>query len=100
MKEKTDTFMQTTTQTTGNFLSRPEIQFWISVITPMIVIAISWSNLSGRVDLLSQKMDILLENQSKVITNMQAIDIDLAIKHSDLQKQFSEISQRVTRLER
>lgn len=101
MKEKTtDTFMQTTTQTGGSFLSRPEIQFWISIITPLIIVAVSWANLSGRVDLLSQKMDLLLENQNKVITSMQATDIDLAIKYSELRKEWGELSQRVTRLER
>lgn len=100
MKEKTDTFMSTTTQTSGSFLSRPEIQFWVSIITPLIIIAVSWANLSGRVDLLSQKMDLLLENQNKVITSMQATDIDLAIKYSELRKEWGELSQRVTRLER
>jgi len=100
MKEKTDTFIQSTTQTSGSFLTRPEIQFWISIITPLIIIAISWANLSGRVDLLSQKMDLLLENQSKVITAMQQTDVDLAIKYSEMQKEWGQLSQRVTRLER
>lgn len=100
MKEKTETFTSTNTQTSGNFLSRPEIQFWISVITPMIIVAISWANLSGRVDLLSQKMDILLENQGKVILSMQKTDVDLALKYTELQKELSELSQRTTRLER
>lgn len=92
--------MSTTTQSSGSFLSRPEIQFWISIITPLIIVAVSWANLSGRVDLLSQKMDLLLENQNKVITSMQATDIDLAIKYSELRKEWGELSQRVTRLER
>ena len=83
-----------------SFLSKPEIQFWVPIITTSIVVAISWVNISGRVDLLSQKMDILIENQQTTIITMQHKDSDLETKYLQMQKQWGELSQRVTRIER
>ena len=91
---------QTTSSSTTSFLSLPIIQFSIYVITLIVAVSLSWANLSGRVDLLSQKMDLILTNQNTMIASMQQTDVDLSIKYSDMQRQWGELSQRVTRLER
>lgn len=82
------------------FISRPEISFWTPIVSSAIVIALSWFNLSTRVDLLTQKLDLLLERQSETIITMQHKDQELYAQYAQMQKQWGELSQRVTRIER
>ncbi len=85
-------------------ISRPEISFWVPIVTSAVIIAGSWFTLSSRIDLLSQKLDILLSNQEKVLLVMQAKDNELQglenTHYNQMQKQWGELSQRVTRIER
>ncbi len=83
-----------------NFISKPEISFWVPIVSSAVVIAMSWLNLSNRVDLLTQKMDLIIKNQEQTLTLMQAKDADLTIKYEQMQKQWGELSQRVTKVER
>ena len=82
------------------FISKPEISFWVPIVSAATVISLSWFNLSGRIDLLTQKMDLLIQNQQNTLTLMQSKDIELDGKYSQMQKQWGELSQRVTRIER
>lgn len=83
-----------------SFISKPEISFWVPIVSSAVVIAMSWLNLSNRVDLLTQKMDLIIQQQTNTLTLMQAKDLDLESKYSIMQKQWGELSQRVTRIER
>lgn len=84
-KEKDDKYM--------NFISKPEISFWIPIVTTTVLVALSWANLSGRVDLLTQKVDLILQNQNVTIKDLQD-------KYTRTQVMWGELSQRVTRLEK
>ncbi len=83
-----------------NFISKPEISFWVPLVSSAVVISMSWFNLSTRVDLLTQKMDLILQQQTNTLTLMQKTDNDLDTKYAQMQKQWGELSQRVTRIER
>lgn len=83
-----------------NLISKPEISFWVPIVTSAVVISMSWLNLSTRIDLLAQKMDLVIQNQQITITHMQEKDVELEVKYAAMQKQWGELSQRVTRIER
>ena len=70
------------------FLSKPEISFWVPIISSVMMIAFSWFNLSSRVELLTQKVDNLIEQNEKLL-----------IKYSDVERRWGDVSQRVTVLE-
>ncbi len=82
------------------FISKPEISFWVPIVSSAVVIGMSWVNLTARIDLLTQKMDLVIENQTQLISHLQAKDADLETKYAQMQKQWGDLSQRVTRLER
>lgn len=43
-----------------------------SLIITAFVVGVSWSNLSNRIDLLSQKVDLLISNQNKIINDIDS----------------------------
>lgn len=74
------------------FISKPEISFWVPLISAATVIAMSWVNLSGRIDLLVQKVDTmnkLLENH--IVSN--------DVLHTDIAKNYENLNLKVNRLE-
>jgi hypothetical protein len=82
------------------FIARDEISFWVPIVSSAVVIAMSWLNLSSRVDLLTQKIDILLDKQVEINISMYERDQKLEDNYALMQKQWGELSQRVTRIER
>lgn len=70
------------------FLSKPELNFWIPIITSIVLITLSWANLTGEIKLLRQELLQYIE-QNKALTQ----------KYSDVQSRWGDTSQRVTVLE-
>lgn len=46
-----------------DFISKPEISFWIPIIFSAVSITISFMSLSAKQDLISQKLDTIIEKQ-------------------------------------
>jgi len=74
-------------------ISKPEISFWTPIVTSAVVIAMSWMNLSGRIDLLVQKMDmmnkllethIVAQNNLHETINMQYQNLSLKIRSFEI----------------
>ena len=71
-----------------DFISKPEINFWTPILFTVITMAVSWFSLSTKVELLTQRVDLLIEQQSQLIT-----------KYRDVEIRWGEVANRVTRLE-
>ena len=70
------------------FISKPEISFWVPIITSVVVVAASWFNLSLNVALLTQKVDNLVTQNEALIK-----------KYSDVEGRYGTLSLQVQRLE-
>lgn len=71
-----------------NFISKPEISFWIPIISSCIMIAGSWFTLSNRIDLLTQKVDTLIVQNEKLME-----------KYAGVEDRYGKLSIQITRLE-
>ena len=69
-------------------ITKPEISFWVPIITSILLIAVSWSNLTTKVELLNQKVDNLT----------QKIDF-LTEKYGSVESRYGTISLQVQRIE-
>ena len=67
----------------------------IPVITSVILIAISWANLSSRVELLNQKMDLILANQNQVINELTSSYKSLETRYGQHALEIKELQTRV-----
>lgn len=69
------------------FLSKPEITFWLPIITSSILIAGSFFAVSGRIDLLNLRVEQLI-SQNQIILQ----------KYTNLEDRYGILSLEVTRM--
>lgn len=72
----------------NEIITKPELNFWIPIITTALLVAASWFNLSIRVELLAQKTDLLIEQNKTLIA-----------KYGDVERRYGEMSTKVTTLQ-
>ena len=72
----------------------------IPILVTFITAVIFTVNLGSRIDLLNQKVDLVLQNQNTTLLGMQQKDAELQNDYLKMQGQWGDLSQRVTRLER
>lgn len=70
------------------FISKPELSFWVPIIFTAITVTSSFSALYTKVELLTQKVDTIAIQLDKIVD-----------KYSDVEKRWGDTSQRVTVLE-
>lgn len=73
-------------------ISKPEINFWVPIVSSAVVIAMSWMMLSSRIDLMNQKLDI-------VIVKLDEHLADQKVLHNTLGGEISKLTLKVERLE-
>ena len=69
------------------FISKPEISFWVPIVTSAVALSMSWMNISSRIDLLSQRVESLIEQNKVLIT-----------KYSDVERRYGEMALGLQRL--
>lgn len=70
------------------FISKPEVSFWMPIITSALLIATSWFALSTKVELLNQKVD-----------NLTSLVEKLSIKYSNVEDRYGTTALRIQRIE-
>ena len=58
-------------KTMKNFISKPEISFWIPIVTSAVLIAGTFFALQGRVALVDQKLDMTIAILNEIKGNQQ-----------------------------
>jgi hypothetical protein len=59
------------------FISKPEISFWFPILFTAVTITTSFMALTYKVDLLTQRVDQLLENQTTLISKYEGVQVRL-----------------------
>lgn len=70
------------------FISRPEILFWLPIVTALLMMTVAFGALKSDVALLNQKVDIIIAQQEKIL-----------VKYSDLERRYGELSLKVNKIE-
>jgi len=70
------------------FLSRPELNFWIPIITSLLMVASSFFLLYTKVELLNQKVDNISANIDRLTT-----------KYASVEDRYGKVSLQIQRIE-
>ena len=62
-----------------NFISKPEISFWVPIVTSAVALSMSWMNLSNQINLISQRLELLIDQNKVMIT-----------KYSDVERRYGD----------
>lgn len=71
-----------------NFISHPEISFWVPILTSVVTITLSYGTLMTRVSVLENKMDTMIAGQSIILE-----------KYTSVESRYGQLSNKITRLE-
>jgi hypothetical protein len=85
-----------------DLIEKPEINFWIGIIVPLIGVAISWGVISTKVKSLETRFDYFggrfIERQEKVDGRLDSQDkvfLDIQIKLAEIQKDILYIKENI-----
>ncbi len=85
-----DVLKKVNVKNNDSFVSKPEISFWLplfgSFLTIMATVMATFFNLSGRVDLINQKLDTVAEQQKEILTRYSGIETRYGILALQVQK--------------
>jgi hypothetical protein len=56
-------------------ITKPEINFWVPIITTVVLIAGSFMALRGTVDLQNQKLDTVIANQTEILKKYENVQV-------------------------
>ena len=83
-------------------IQKPEINFWLSLIIPVIGIAVAWGVLNTRVEYLSDKVDYAdirfqshVDSSEKRFDEQNAVFLDIQVKLAEIQKDIAFIKQQL-----
>lgn len=65
-----------------DYLSKPEINFLLSILIPLLALAVSWGILSSRVDQLCKDLD----EMKATVKGQQSINTDIQVRLAEIQK--------------
>ena len=68
----------------GDFISKPEINFWTPIIFTVVTISMSFMALKSQVDLQNQKLDTLIAGQNVLIEKYEGIQARVGINERDI----------------
>ena len=60
--------------TLSSIITKTELGFWFPLIGLGVTIALTFSSLSGRLDLINQKLDIVAEQQKELIVKYASVE--------------------------
>jgi hypothetical protein len=66
------------------FISKPEINFWIPIIFTVVSITMSFMVLTNKVELLTQKMETIIANQDKLLGKYENVQVRLGTAERDI----------------
>lgn len=66
------------------FIAKPEISFWVPIISSAVMLAISFMALSNKVDLANQNIAQVLEQQKTLIAKYEAVQVRLGTAENKL----------------
>ena len=66
------------------FLSKPEISFWVPMIFTAVSIVTSFLLLANKVDLLTERVNLLLNNQNSIVSDYKGVQVRLDTAEKDI----------------
>ena len=66
------------------FISKPEINFWLPILFTVVSIVMSFMVLTNKVDLLTQKMDTIIANQDVLLQKYEGVQARLGTAERDI----------------
>lgn len=66
------------------FISKPEINFWIPIIFTVVSITMSFMALSNQVALQNQKLDQVIANQTQILNEYKEVQARVSTLEKDI----------------
>ena len=82
-----------------NFISKPEISFWVPIVTSAVMLALSYGVLLTRIALLEQKMDTLISQNQQFIQQVKDRELAEDARYKEVLSRVGTNSTRITALE-
>lgn len=71
-----------------DFISKPEISFWLPIISSAILIAASWFNIKNTIELQNQQLGFLIKQNEEILK-----------KYGSVEERYGRLTVQVAKLE-